>query len=490
MIALYLISGLVLGFFITYFLNLSQKRKKDNQLHELEKNIQKKELELKFATTELQKNNTKIKELENKTAESGKTILEIAEEKGRTEALLKALQKNIDELDKSLSKIITEKEKIQISLIQASSENSFLNEKLENQKKEILELQQKFKETFENLANRIFEEKSEKFIKQNKQNIDDILKPLKDEIGNFQKKVEDSSEKNQVSNATLIERLKHLEKLNKKISDDANNLTKALKGDVKTQGNWGELILERILENSGLRNDIEYTIQAKGMGLKNDDEQSMHPDIIINLPENKHLIIDSKVSLISYEKYINSINEIDKAIVQKEILRSIKNHIAGLHEKHYQKLKGLNSPDFVLMFIPIEGSFALLGNLDSHIFDYALEKNIVIVSPSTLLASLRTISFIWRQENQTKNALEIATQSGNLYDAFVRLIDELDKIDIHLKRTQTAYDDVMKKLSTGRGNLISRVEKIKKLGAKTSKKIPDKYIEEQTDILENKEETN
>ncbi|MCD4818694.1 MAG: hypothetical protein K8S23_08375, partial [Candidatus Cloacimonetes bacterium] len=167
MIALYLISGLVLGFFITYFLNLSQKRKKDNQLHELEKNIQKKELELKFATTELQKNNTKIKELENKTAESGKTILEIAEEKGRTEALLKALQKNIDELDKSLSKIITEKEKIQISLIQASSENSFLNEKLENQKKEILELQQKFKETFENLANRIFEEKSEKFIKQN-----------------------------------------------------------------------------------------------------------------------------------------------------------------------------------------------------------------------------------------------------------------------------------------------------------------------------------
>jgi len=311
---------------------------------------------------------------------------------------------------------------------------------------------------------------------------DEILNPLKEKIKDFEQKVVHADEKNRLSNASLIEQIKGLKDLNKKISDDANNLTKALKGDSKIQGNWGEVILERILEESGLRKGIEYEAQAKGMGLKSEEGSTSKPDFVIKLPENKHVIVDSKVSLVHYERMVSSETEEQREGYLKALNTSVKTHIDGLHKKHYQDLKGLNSPDFVMMFIPIEGVFAVIMQHDNTVYQYAYNKQVVIVSPSTLLATLRTIAFIWRQENQTKNALEIARQGGALLDKFNGFIDDLEKIDVNLKRTQGAYDDAVNKLSTGSGNLISRAKRIEALGAKAKKQIPEKFINEETMI--------
>ena len=379
----------------------------------------------------------------------------------------------------------TEREKYtnsQSEISRLDTLNLNLQEKLNDQKKELEELQVKFTDAFKNLANEILEEKTKKFTEQNRANLDEILNPLKEKIKDFEQKVVHADEKNRLSNASLIEQIKGLKDLNKKISDDANNLTKALKGDSKIQGNWGEVILERILEESGLRKGIEYEAQAKGMGLKSEEGSTSKPDFVIKLPENKHVIVDSKVSLVHYERMVSSETEEQREGYLKALNTSVKTHIDGLHKKHYQDLKGLNSPDFVMMFIPIEGIFAVIMQHDNTVYQYAYNKQVVIVSPSTLLATLRTIAFIWRQENQTKNALEIARQGGALLDKFNGFIDDLEKIDVNLKRTQGAYDDAVNKLSTGSGNLISRAKRIEALGAKAKKQIPEKFINEETMI--------
>ncbi|MDP8204601.1 MAG: DNA recombination protein RmuC [Candidatus Tenebribacter mawsonii] len=402
--------------------------------------------------------------------------------KGKQDAKLEMLK---SEFQKTEAELKAEREKNTISLSEVSrldTINLNLQEKLNDQKKELEELQAKFTDAFKNLANEILEEKTKKFTEQNKINLDELLNPLKDKIKDFEQKVEHTDEKNRLSNASLIEQIKGLKDLNKKMSDDANNLTKALKGDVKIQGNWGEVILERILEESGLRKGIEYETQARGMGLKNDEGSTSKPDFVIKLPENKHVIVDSKVSLVHYERMISSETEEQREGYLKALNTSVKTHIDGLHKKHYQDLKGLNSPDFVMMFIPIEGVFAVIMQSDNAIYQYAYNKQIVIVSPSTLLATLRTIAFIWRQENQTKNALEIARQGGALLDKFNGFIEDLEKIDVNLKRTQGVYDDAVKKLSTGSGNLVSRAKRIEALGAKAKKQIPEKFIQEDTII--------
>jgi len=402
--------------------------------------------------------------------------------KGKQDAKAEILN---SELQKTETELNTEREKntnSQSEISRLDTINLNLQEKLNDQKKEMEELQIKFTDAFKNLANEILEEKTKKFTEQNRANLDELLNPLKEKIKDFEQKVEHTDEKNRISNASLIEQIKGLKELNKKISDDANNLTKALKGDSKIQGNWGEVILERILEESGLRRGIEYEAQAKGMGLKSEEGSTSKPDFVIKLPENKHVIVDSKVSLIHYERMISSETEEQREGYLKALNNSVKSHIDDLHKKHYQDLKGLNSPDFVMMFIPIEGVFAVVMQHDNTIYQYAYNKQIVIVSPSTLLATLRTIAFIWRQENQTKNALEIARQGGALLDKFNGFIDDLEKIDVNLKRTQGAYDDAVKKLSTGSGNLISRAKRIEALGAKAKKQIPDKFINEETMI--------
>ncbi|PID88675.1 MAG: recombinase RmuC [Bacteroidia bacterium] len=302
----------------------------------------------------------------------------------------------------------------------------------------------------------------------------DLLSPLKEKIATFEKKVEETYEKGLKDQTDLRAELKKLYELNSKISLEANNLTKALKGDVKQQGNWGELVLERILDRSGLTKGVEY---EREVVTQNEEGARIRPDVIIKLPENKHLIVDSKVSLVAYEKAVNSEVEEQRLGYLKEHVNSIKQHIKGLAEKHYSSARNLNSPDFVLLFIPVESSFSLAVQQDNELFNIAWDNKIVIVSPSTLLATLRTVSSIWRQEQQTQNVQEIARQGGALYDKFVGFYTDLEKVGKKMQEAQTAYVDSMKKLYDGKDNLVRKAERLRDLGAKTQKELPQKLIE-------------
>lgn len=349
-------------------------------------------------------------------------------------------------------------------------------EKLGEQKKELEEVQKKLTTEFENIANKILEKNSEKFTAANQKNLGDVLNPLKEKINLFEKKVEDTYQKGLKDQTDLKAELKKLHDLNSKISEEANNLTKALKGDVKKQGNWGEVVLERILERSGL-NEGEQGYQ-KQFSDTSEEGKRIQPDIVINLPDNKHIIVDSKVSLLAYERAVNANSEEERVKNIKEHLLSLKAHIKGLSEKHYQTAQKLNSPDFVLLFIPIEASFSVAIQEDQELFTIAWDQKVVLVSPSTLLATLRTISSIWQQENQTRNAIEIARQGGALYDKFVGFLSDMESIGRNMETTRKTYHAAMNKLQTGSGNLIRRAENIKKLGAKATKEIPKKMLED------------
>lgn len=363
-------------------------------------------------------------------------------------------------------------------LTKVETEHKNLQSKLEEQKAELEKLNERFAHEFKNLANEIFEEKSKKFTEQNKTNIHDLLNPLKEKIGEFQKKVEDSNKEGAERNASLVTQIKHLSDLNKQITKEAENLTKALKGDSKAQGNWGEVILERILEKSGLEKGREYETQVSETG---NDGKRYQPDVVIRLPDNKHVIVDSKVSLTAYERFVNKENEADELVQLKLHINSIKTHVKGLSEKSYQNLYGLDGLDFVLLFIPIEPAFTLAVQHDQDLFNDAYSRNIVIVSPTTLIATLRTIASIWKQEYQNKNAIEIARQGGALYDKFQSFTEDLISIGKHLNGTQKAYQESMKKLSEGSGNLVKRAESLKKLGAKASKQMDERLLDRSED---------
>ena len=380
------------------------------------------------------------------------------------------LKAEIDQLKNDLQRLREENVLLVGQREKAKTENLNLQEKLQTQKAGLEEIQKKFTTEFENIASKILKKNSEEFTLANRKNIGEVLIPLKEKILLFEKKVEDTYQKGLKDQTDLRAELKKLYELNHRISEEASNLTKALKGDVKKQGNWGEVVLERILERSGL-NEGEQGYQ-KQFSDTSDDGKRIQPDVVINLPDNKHIIIDSKVSLIAYERAVNAQTEGERAKFVKEHLVSLKTHIKGLSEKHYQTAKSLNSPDFVLLFIPIESSFSLAIQEDQELFSFAWDQKVVIVSPSTLLATLRTISSIWQQENQTRNALEIARQSGALYDKFVNFAGDLEGIGKGLDSTRKSYDQAMNKLQTGSGNLIGRVEKLKKLGAKATKELP------------------
>lgn len=352
------------------------------------------------------------------------------------------------------------------SLASLTADHSNLQQKLIEQKAEIEKLQEKFTKEFENLANRIFEEKGKAFTETNKTNLSQILDPLKEKIKDFEKKVEESNKENIDRHASLRQQLQMLKDMNQEITKEAKNLTEALKGQSKTQGNWGEFILESILEKSGLVKGREYLVQES---LTAESGKRYQPDVIIKLPENKSIVIDSKVSLNACEKFISADNEKDQQLALRDHNISIRNHIKNLASKNYQNLYQLESLDFVLMFMPIEPAFALAVQQDAQIFNDAFEQNIVIVSPSTLLATLRTIASIWRQENQNKNAFEIARQAGSLYDKFVNFYNDLVDVGKKMDSAKDSYENAMKKIHEGRGNLISGVEKMKELGAKTSK---------------------
>ncbi len=410
-------------------------------------------------------------EVDNLKNQISSLSLENAKASEKNKILDESLKQANLELTGERNKVI----QLNSSLSSIKSDYGNLQNKLTEQKSEIEQLQEKFTKEFENLANKILEEKSSKFTIQNKENLDQILKPLSEKIKDFEKKVEDVYVSDSKERAGLIQQIKTLHELNQQMSKDATNLTNALKGQSKTQGNWGEFILESILEKSGLVKGREYLVQES---ITAESGKRFQPDVLVNLPENKTIVIDSKVSLVAYEKYSSAEDDEERSIALRDHMYSIKNHIKGLSSKNYQSLYQIQSLDFVLMFLPIEPAFSLAVQYEPGLFNEAFEKNIVIVSPSTLLATLRTIASIWRQENQNKNALEIARQSGALYDKFVGFIDDLSNVGNKIDAAKDGYLNAMKKLHEGSGNLVSRVERIKRLGAKTYKSIPQSLLDE------------
>ena len=421
---------------------------------------------------EMQRLREEISRLQIGLAKAEERAAGLISERDKADKLLQEERVRYDQAVTNLnSELLAEKNRM------AKAEEAFKaqRERLSEQERSIQEIQQKFQLEFQNIANKLLDEKSQKFVETNKTNLDILLNPLKENIKAFEEKVDKVYNMEAAERNTLKGVISQLMELNKLISNEAQNLTKALKGDSKKQGNWGEVILERVLERSGLVRDREYRMQAS---LISADGSRLQPDVIIDLPDEKHLIIDSKVSLVAYERLVNAESEDDRKLFSKAHVESIRNHVNGLSSKNYHDLYQINSPDFVLLFIPIESSFSFAVQLDAELFSDAWEKRVVIVSPSTLLATLRTISSIWKQERQNRNVLEIARLSGAMYDKFVGFVGDMESIGKNIKQSQTAYDSAINKLTEGNGNLTKTAEKIKGLGAKANKQLDQKFIEE------------
>ncbi|PBJ13628.1 DNA recombination protein RmuC [Flavobacterium sp. ACN6] len=382
-------------------------------------------------------------------------------------------QKQLQLLNSEKENIRTEKDSLAIQLSKKEVDFENLWERHKEQKNEINELQEKFTKEFENLANKILEEKSAKFTEQNSENMKNILLPLQDKIHVFEQKVDQTHKESIDYHAALRQQILGLSEMNAQMSKETLNLTKALKGDSKMQGNWGELVLERVLEKSGLEKGREYEVQQS---FTNSEGNRVFPDVVINLPDGKKMIVDSKVSLAAYEKWINEESELLKIDFLKEHVNSIRRHVEQLGSKNYHDLYQIESPDFVLLFIPMEPAFAIALNEDPGLYTKAFDRNIVIVTPSTLLATLRTIDSMWSNQKQQENAFEIARQAGALYDKFEGFVSDLVRIGNKIKDTKTEYESAMNKLVDGKGNLISSVERLKKMGAKAKKSLPENII--------------
>lgn len=401
-------------------------------------------------------------------------------EKSNLDGQLTSQNNQLSELKITLQNLQNEKQKVQtekeeFAILLAKKENDFDNllERNKEQKQEVNELQEKFSKEFENLANKILEEKTQKFTEQNKENLKNILSPLQDKILHFEKKVEDTHKESIDYHAALRQQILGLREMNAQMSKETINLTKALKGDSKMQGNWGELVLERVLEKSGLEKGREYEVQQS---FTNEEGTRILPDVIINLPDGKKMIVDSKVSLTAYERYVNEEDDVQQNIYLKEHVNSVKRHVEQLSDKRYQDIYHMESPDFVLLFIPIEPAFALALQEDLNLYNKAFEKNIVIVTPSTLLATLRTIDSMWTNQKQQENAIEIARQAGALYDKFEGFVSDLIKIGKKMDEAKVEYSSAMNKLTEGKGNLVTSAEKLKKMGAKAKKALPEAIL--------------
>lgn len=408
-------------------------------------------------------------------SQSEKIFLEekLNDSKEQSLAEKNTLEKQLQQAIQEKESIRSEKEAINIQLTKKEVDFENLWQRNKEQKEEVEKLQEKFTKEFENLANKILDEKSNKFTEQNKENMKNILSPLQEKIQLFEKRVDDTHKESIDYHAALRQQILGLREMNIQMSKETLNLTKALKGDSKMQGNWGELILERVLEKSGLEKDREYFVQQSHT---TPDGNRVFPDVVINLPDGKKMIVDSKVSLTAYEKYINEEDESVKNSTLKEHVNSIKRHVEQLGDKNYHDLYQIESPDFVLLFIPMEPAFALALNEDTTLYNKAFEKNIVIVTPSTLLATLRTIDSMWTNQKQQENAFEIARQAGALYDKFEGFVADLIKVGKKIDESKVEYQGAMNKLVDGSGNLIKRVENLKKMGAKTQKSIPENIL--------------
>ena len=371
-----------------------------------------------------------------------------------------------NELSSDIAQLNTEKLVLEEKL--SSQQSNF-----ESQLKMVQEAKVSLGQEFENLANRIFDDKQTKFSEQSKQALETSLSPLRRDLGDFRKQVSSAYDKENADRNRLAGQISELQKQTMKVSSDAASLANALKGDNKQQGNWGEFVLEKLLEDSGLSKGREYETQV---ALKDEEGKRRNPDVIIHLPEGRDIIIDAKVSLIDYERYFHAEEGEGRNQSLNQHLNSLRAHIKGLSVKNYEKLENVNSLDFVLIFIPVESAFMLALDNDPDIMREAYDKGIILVSPSTLMVTLRTIKNLWRYADQNINAQQIAEKAGALYDLFVLHVEALEDIGKHLDKSKDAYDTAFKRLSTGRGNLVKRSEELKTLGAKTKKALADKLI--------------
>ena len=472
-------SGLIVGIVIYFFIGSNKQKllnEKERAKYSADTAIFEEKLQsLRLRNNELNAGNTEIKKLiENLRDENCSYISKNAglkEKLNRIEELsveLKTSKQSANEL--SSSNIVLEK--------QVSHLETLLNKerKVSQEKMEILnQAQETLKKEFENISNKIFEDKRKKILDQNKENLSTLITPLREQLKEFKQKVEDVYDKESKQRFSLQQEISSLKDLNSKIGKEAVNLTNALKGDHKTQGAWGEIILENVLEDSGLRKGSEYITQFSVM---DKEGKRKRPDVIVRLPENKDVIIDSKVTLTAYEKYHSSDKPEVKSLALKEFISNIKNHIKDLSSKNYEDLPEVRALDYVLMFIPIEGAFMTAIETDKKLFSDAFQKSIVLVSPATLLVVLKTIQSIWRYEYQNRNSKEIAERAGRLYDKFCSFIDSLKAVGKHIERADSEYHNAFKLLSLGRGNLVSQAENIKKLGLKTKKAISNNLLED------------
>ena len=457
---LYIILAFIFGAFLAYFI-LKSSSVSRKSYEELQQNFNQKEADFNKIIAEI-------------SAENKAQIQKIVEQ----QELNEKQNSEIKELQNDKNQLIGLKS-------QLAAQNESLQQLLDSQKEEIVKIQEEAKLQFENLANKILEEKTLKFTEQNQQNLKNILNPLQEKITDFEKKVENTHKESIDYHAALRQQILGLKEMNLQMSKETLNLTKALKGDSKIQGNWGELVLERVLEKSGLEKGREYEIQKS---FTTEEGNRVQPDVIINLPDGKKMIVDSKVSLTAYEKYINEEDDEQKSSFLKEHVNSLKRHVEQLGSKNYQHLYQMESPDFVLLFIPIEPAFAIALNEDTQLYNKAFEKNIVIVTPSTLLATLRTIDSMWTNQKQQENAYEIARQAGALYDKFDGFVTDLVKIGKKMDEAKTEYEGAMNKLVDGKGNLITSVQKLKIMGAKAKKSLPDAILNRANSSLENLDE--
>jgi DNA recombination protein RmuC len=472
---LYILIGLILGAVIAYFYVRSQQASLEVQMSEL--NIKNQSLE---------SDNGEIKAVLKEKEQSIENFYkEINSLSTKNATLMSDLKNSMDkeaELDEELVDAKSELEikinlvaKLEKQIIEFESKIKHTEEKQVRFKEEMEEMHKKMKLQFETFSNKLMEENSSKFTKQNEENISKILNPLTTNIKEFEKRIQETYNVDAKERVGLKTEIKHLMELNKQISDEANNLAKALKGDSKTQGTWGEFVLEKVLDNSGLEKGREYFIQET---LKNDEGKMLRPDVVVKYPGEKNIIIDSKVSLNAYERYVNADSKDEKESSWKSHLLAMKNHIDQLSAKKYEDLYGINGLDFVFMFVPIEPAFIETLHDRDGIWQYAYDKKVLMISPTNLVSALKLIYNLWQQEHQTRNVLEIAKQAGGLHDKFVGLLEDLLTIGKKIDDTRLVYESSMNKLREGKGNLLSRVDKLKDLGAKVKKEIPRELVQE------------
>jgi DNA recombination protein RmuC len=465
-----------------------EKRQSQEQVRQMTASIATFQSEAEHAVIKAKESDLRTSVSDQKFENIQKEFNELQRQNSEITAKLNGAEKRIEEfveetnsLKESLRTEAEEMLKTKSQLTSVQEQNKNFLEKLETQKKEIEDIGQKFAKEFQILADNIFEQNSKKFTEQNQVNMKSILEPLGKNIEEFKKKVEETYDKESKERFSLADRVKELAELNKKISEEANNLTQALKGSVKQQGNWGEMILESILQNSGLRKGFEYQVQSfirddSGETIKDDEGKKLQPDVIVSLPDDRQIVIDSKVSLIAYERYVSSDDASQQALALVEHVKSLRAHIDGLSAKSYQS--HVKSLDFVMLFVPVEPAYMIAMQHDVALWEYAYKKRILLISPTNLIAALKLVADLWQRELQNRNALLIAERGAQLYDKFVTFAESLDDLGKKLDGAQKSYGNAMSQLSTGRGNLVRQVEMLKELGVKAQKAIPSSLKED------------